>query len=61
MGLLGIVGWILPIIIILVIVVYIIGLCRRAADAIKRGMEMSVKQILSPLDNLYEGSIGMFK
>ena len=49
------------IILILVVVVYFIGLIRRAMDAIKRGNDPSVKQILSPLDNLYEGSIGLFK
>ncbi len=61
MGLLGIIGGIIGVLFFLVIIVYAIGLVRRSWAAIKSGAEMDTKKQLSIKDNLYEGSIGMFK
>lgn len=61
MSILGIIGWLIVVIIIAVIVIYAIGLCRRAWDSIKSGADTDTKELLSVWDNLYEGSIGLFK
>jgi hypothetical protein len=61
MFILKLIGWIIVALLIAVIVVYIIGLCKRAAYAIKAGIGPTTKELLSPWDNLYAGSIGLFK
>ena len=48
-------------IIILVVIIYAIGLIVRMIDAIKHGVGPTTEQLFSPLDNLYAGSIGLFK
>ena len=61
MSILGIIGWVIVAAIVIVLVIYAIGLGRRAWKAVNLGIDMGAKELLSIKDNLYEGSIGLIK